>query len=130
MPKGGQFVGSNRFVFRHIVKPAGAPGHTWDGKRIDVMEMESELPINRNAYKKYLVRFKRALMECCGMTKDAVREFGMHSMRVGGDTWLFKANMPEDVRMRMGGWASAFSEKTYIRTLVAERLSTCKAMGI
>ena len=64
------------------------------------------------------------------MTRTAIKEFGMHSMRVGGDTWLFENNMPAAVRQRMGGWASAFSEKTYIRTLVAERLTTCKAMGI
>ena len=92
--------------------------------------MASERPIGRGAYKKYLVRFKQALMECCGMTKQAVKEFGMHSMRVGGNTWLFENNMPASVRMRMGGWASAFSETTYIRTPVAERLATCKGMGI
>ena len=64
------------------------------------------------------------------MTEAAIKEFGMYSMRVGGDTWLFQNNMPQDVRQRMGGWASAFSEKTYIRTLVAERLETCKHMAI
>jgi hypothetical protein len=64
------------------------------------------------------------------MTKQAVKEFGMHSMRVRGDTWLFENNMPASVRMRMDGWASAFSKKTYICTLVAERLATCKGMGI
>lgn len=64
------------------------------------------------------------------MTKQAVKEFGMHSMRVGGDTWLFENNMPAAIHMRMGGWASAFSEKTYICTLVAERLVTRKGMGI
>ena len=130
MPAEGQCSGVNRFVFRNIVKPSGATGHTWKGKRRDEMETESVRPIGRSGYKKYLVRFREALIECCGMTRQAVTEFGIHSMRVGGDTWLFEANMPASVRMRMGGWASAFSEKTYIRTLVAERLSTCKAMGI
>ena len=130
MPREGQSSGTNRFAFRQIVKPTGASGHTWSGKRCDMMDKDSVRPINRSAYKKYLVRFKDALVECCGMTRPAVAEFGMHSMRVGGDTWLFENNMPASVRMRMGGWASAFSEKTYIRTLVAERLMTCKAMGI
>jgi hypothetical protein len=64
------------------------------------------------------------------MTRAAIKKFRMHSMQVGGDTWLFEYNMPAEVRQRMGGWASAFSEKTYIRMPVAERLTTCKAMGI
>ena len=95
-----------------------------------MLELKSELPIGRNTYAKYVVRFKYALKSVCGLTKQALKEFGMHSLRVGGDTWLFKANMPDDVRQRMGGWASAFSEKTYIRTLIDERLQVCKAMGI
>ena len=135
MPREGRCTAADRFVFRDITKPAVTEkrprvGYTWKHKRMDVLEMESNRPIGRSAYKKYLVRFREALEDCCGMTEAAIKEFGMHSMRVGGDTWLFQNNMPQDVRQRMGGWASAFSEKTYIRTLVAERLETCKHMAI
>ena len=130
MPVRGRCDDIDRFVFRNIEKPAGASGHNWNGKRSDVLEMKSRRPIGRSGYKKYLVRFKQALKDCCGMTAEAVKEFGMHSMRVGGDTWLFENGMTDAVRQRMGGWASAFSEKTYIRTLVAERIDTCRAMGL
>ena len=54
----------------------------------------------------------------------------MQSIRVGGDIWLFENGMPTELRQRMGGWASAFTEKQYIRTLVAERIDTCKSMGV
>ena len=64
------------------------------------------------------------------MTDEAIKEFGMHSMRVGGDTWLFDNGMTGAVRQRMGGWASAFSERTYIRTLVAEQIETYRGMGL
>jgi len=130
MPIDGQCKGVARFVFRGIQKPRNGPQHTWNGKRIDQLEMESDRPIQRDTYHKYVHRFKWALETCCGLSKTAVKEFGMHSLRVGGDTWLFEANMPAEVRQRMGGWAHAFSEKTYIRTLVEERLSVCKAMGV
>ena len=129
MPKEGQ-CRCKRFVFRGIKRAKGATGHSWRHKRQDALEMESEYPIGRDAYKKYLVRFKDALRDCCGMTDEAVREFGMHSMRVGGDTWLFKNGVDDAGRQRMGGWASAFSEKTYIRTLIAERIETCRGMGL
>jgi len=120
----------SRHVFRGIRKPAGASGHTWQDKRIDALEMDSERPITRSDYGKYLVRFRAALKQCCGLTKEAQKQFGLHSMRVGGDTWLFDNGVPEEVRMRMGGWATAFSERTYIRTLVDERLRTCRAMSV
>ena len=84
--------------------------------------MDIERPIGRSTYAMYVVHFKYALEKVCSLSKKALKEFGMHSLRVGGDTWLFKANMPDDVRQRMGGWASAFSEQMYIRTLVDERL--------
>ena len=127
MPIEGRCMDVNRFVFRRINHTSG---RTWNEHRNDVLEMENELPIGRNTYSKYVVRFKYALKSVCGLTKEALEQFGMHSLRVGGDTWLFKANMPDHVRQRMGGWASAFSEKTYIRTLIDERLQVCKAMGI
>lgn len=135
MPSEGRCTTADRFVFCDIVKPAATAkrprvGHTWKHKRVDLLETKSNRPIGRSAYKKYLVRFHDALEDFCGMTKTAIKEFGMHSMRVGSDTWLFQNNMSQDVRQRMGGGASAFSEKTYIRTLVAERLETCKHMAI
>jgi hypothetical protein len=126
MPTEGRCI-VDRFVFRGINHEGG---HSWNGKRKDVLEMESERPIGRKTYAKYVRCFRYALEVVCGLSEGALKEFGMYSLRVGGDTWLFKANMPGDVRQRMGGWASAFSEKTYIRTLVDERLRVCKAMGI
>jgi hypothetical protein len=126
MPTEGRCI-VDRFAFRGINHEGG---HSWNGKRKDVLEMESERPIGRKTYAKYVVRFRYALEVVCGLSEGALKEFSMHSLRVGGDTWLFKANMPDDVRQRMGGWASAFSEKTYIRTLVDEGLRVCKDMGI
>lgn len=130
MPVTGRCMDVDRFVFRGIQKPAGASGHSWNGKRKDALELESVYPIGKKTYKKYLHRFKWALKDVCLLTPTAIKEFGMHSLRVGGDTWLFENNMPDEVRQRMGGWAHAFSEKGYIRTLIAERLTTCKAMGV
>jgi hypothetical protein len=130
MPTESRCVGVDRFTFRGIVKPKKASGHTWAHKRQDVMEMEAVTPITRSTYKKYLVRFRDALVSCCGLTRQAVKEFGMHSMRVGGETWLFENGMPTELRQRMGGWAPAFTEKQYIRTLVTERIDTCKGTGV
>ena len=130
MPVDAVYAGSKQHVFRGIIKPAGAPGHTWQDKRVDALEMDSDRPITKSDYGKYLTRFRAALKQCCGLSKKAQKEFGIHSMRVGGDTWLFENGVPEEVRMRMGGWATAFSERTYIRTLVEERLRTCKAMSV
>lgn len=47
MPRQGQCRGTGCFAFRNIVKPSGASGHTWSGKRVDAMEMTSERPIGR-----------------------------------------------------------------------------------
>ena len=126
----GRCTDVDRFAFRGIVRPPGASKHTWNNKRQDCLEMDTVQPIQRSSYKKYLHRFKWALTECCNFTAGALAEMGMHSLRVGGDTWLFENKMPAAVRQRMGGWAHAFSETTYIRTLVAERLAVCKAMGV
>ena len=100
------------------------------GQAHGMLELASALPIGRRTYKKYLGRFREALIDCCGFTSEAVRQVGMHSMRVGGDTWLFENEVPQEVRQRIGGWASALSESTYIRTLVAERINTCKGMHV
>jgi hypothetical protein len=94
------------------------------------MEMKAVTPITQSTYKKYLVRFRDTLVSCCGLTRQAVKEFGINSMWVGGDTWLFENGMPTELRQRMGGWASAFTENQYIRTLVAECIDTCKGMGV
>jgi hypothetical protein len=130
MPREGRCTSCEKFVFRGVEKPKGARVHTWAGKRVDMLELASALPIGRKTYKKYLGRFREALIDCCGFTAEAVRQFGMHSMRVGGDTWLFENEVPQEVCQRMGGWASALSESTYIRTLVAERINTCKGMHV
>ena len=101
IPVEGRCENVDRFVFRRINHTGG---RTWNEYRNDVLELTSELPIGRNTYAKYVVRFKYALKSVCGLTKQAPKEFGMHSLRVGGDTWLFKANMPDDGRQRMDGW--------------------------
>ena len=126
MPTEGRFI-VNRFPFRGINHEGG---HTWNGKRKDVLEIKSDRPIGRSTYAKYVVHFKYALEKVCGLSELALKEFGMHSLRVGGDTWLFKANMPDDVRQRMGEWVSAFGKKIYMCALGDERLQVCKATGI
>ena len=94
MPVEGRCTTADRFVFRgikHAVPAVGVKpgGHTWSTKRVDALETDSIRPINRATYKKSLEHFKDALQQCCSMTRVAVKEFGLHSMRMGGDTWLF-----------------------------------------
>ena len=127
MPVKGIYEGVERFIFRGSTSIGG---HSWNGKRVDELELVSARPINRNTYHKYVVRFKYALQHVCKLSPKAIKEFGMHSLRVGDDTWLFKANFTGDVRQCMGDWASAFSEKMYIRTQINKRLEVCKAMGV
>ena len=72
MPREGRCTSCEKFVFRGGVKPKGASGHTWAGKRVDTLELASALPIGRRTYKKYLGRFREALTDCCGFTMEAV----------------------------------------------------------
>ena len=41
-----------------------------------MLEMNSERPIGRNTYAKYVVHFKYALETVCGLSEKALKEFG------------------------------------------------------
>ena len=100
MPVEGIYDGMEHFVFRGITSVGE---HTWNGKRVDELELHSVRPINRNTYRKYVVGFKYALQHVCKLSPRAIKEFGMHSLRVDGYTWLFKANFTGDIRQCMRG---------------------------
>ena len=102
MPREGRCTTCEKFVFRGIEKPKGASGHTWAGKRKDMLELNAMTPIGRSTYKKYLCRFREALIDCCGFTSEAVRQFGMHSMRVGGTRGSSKTKC---LKKCVNGWA-------------------------
>jgi hypothetical protein len=70
------------------------------------------------------------LKQCCGIDGSNTREFGMHSLRSGGDTHLFKQGFSQEMRMDIGVWATNLVERGYLRQKIAEKLDMCKACGM
>jgi len=65
---------------------------------------------------------KRALMSCVpGMTKDWVKLYSGHSLRVGGSNQMRKEGVADDVHRRLGGWMSLVSAQGYMSLSAREQ---------
>ena len=71
-----------------------------------------------------------AIRECCGMSKPQAAEYGLQSMRSGGDTWLYEKGASQAVRMAVGDWKTPGVEAGYLRIAVQQKLAAMKASGV
>lgn len=58
---------------------------------------------------------RRALMECCGLTREQAAEFGTHSPRIGAIEELRKCGVPAELRQQLGDWMSERVALTYLQ---------------
>ena len=79
-------------------------------------------PLSKNQYRVYLKLYRRALRDCCGMSKTQAGLFSLHSGRRSGDTLLRRAGVPQDLRMAAGCWLDANSEQLYNELSARERI--------
>ena len=89
----------------------------------------STLP-DAQGYKVTLQLWRRALRECCNLTEAQAARYGTHSGRRGGDTALFSAGVPQDVRMLMGMWLTPSTELGYVEFDARQRLSWAAACTV
>ena len=82
------------------------------------------------AYSWWRRKLHCAMVECCGLTKDQVEKYGLHSMRRGGNTALWKAGSTKEQRMRIAGWKSPAIDEEYIQTSLEEDLEFATAFGV
>ena len=94
------------------------------------MDCEGRRSLTKKDYNTYLGRFRAALHQCCGFSKAVCREFGLHSLRSGGDTHLYNIGLPASVRMEIGQWATPTVERGYLRTRIENTLQLIRAAGL
>lgn len=118
---------SDGFLFRRV-KATTTSTHA--SRRVDEIVGSGERPMGRESYSALLARYREAMHRCCRMSKRAARTFGTQSARSGGDTWLFDNNLPADIRMEIGEWATPSVERGYLRVKIAQQLEMVKAVGL
>ena len=71
--------------------------------------------VNRAKYYQFLKQFKHALREVLRFDEPTVRQYGLSSLRSGGDTWLESLGVSKESRMLVGHWATGAVESRYVR---------------
>jgi hypothetical protein len=112
------------YLFRDV---GGLTGHTHAHKRMDVW-WGGEFPIAKAAYGHYLTRFREALRQCCGYSQADAKEFGMQSMRSGGNTHLFHEGLTQEQRMGLGSWMTPRVEMGYLRQLMSRKMEVLRGV--
>ena len=120
-------VGRHGFLLRDISPISGA---RHPGRIRYALSRRCERPLGRRGYRHYLDRFRDGLRECCGMSKPQAAEYGLQSMRSGGDTWLYEKGASQAVRMAVGDWKTPGVEAGYLRIAVQQKLAAMKASGV
>ena len=64
------------------------------------------------------------------MTEAQAIEYGLQSMRSGGDTWLFLKSASQAVRMAIGDWETPEVEAGYLRVAATQEFATMRATGL
>ena len=57
-------------------------------------------------------------------------EFGLHSLRAGGDTAAANAKVPDRMFKRHGRWKSETAKDGYVKDDVKSRLEVSKSLGL
>ena len=120
-------VGRHGFLLRDIRPASGSrfPAHI----RYH-LSRSCERPLGRRGYRHYLTRFRGGLRACCGMTEAQAKEYGLQSMRSGGDTWLFSKGASQAVRMAIGDWKTPEVEAGYLRIAATQKFAAMRATGL
>lgn len=97
---------------RRFLFPQFAVQHCW--KR-ELYNPDMVWFAGRGKYFQFLTQFKNALREVLGFDKATVRQYGLSSLRSGGDTWLEALGVSKESRMLVGHWATGAVEARYVR---------------
>ena len=90
----------------------------------------SDPRVGRAGYRHHLDMMRRALRECCGYTADVTKEFGLQSLRRGGDTALFESGATQEQRQLLGMWRTADVELSYIGFDARQHLRWAQALAV
>ena len=61
------------------------------------------------------LQLRHAMREVVGLSKADAEEYGVSSLRSGGDTFLEQQGVPKEARMVAGHWATGSVEARYLR---------------
>ena len=75
----------------------------------------------RTQYRRVLTHVRSGLKPLCGYKPKEAAAFGVQSLRRGGDTFLWKNGVPQEIRQAIGGWKTPSVELRYLETLIAEQ---------
>jgi hypothetical protein len=114
------------YLFCDMVASSGSKHYS---KRVDRFN-DKGIPMGKAAYGHYLTRMREAFVVCCGVKREDVKEYGTHSLRIGGDTWLFDNGIPAVQRREMGAWLTPVTEYSYLRHSVLRSFDFVRKCGL
>lgn len=79
-------------------------------------------PTNPISGKTYVNCIRLALREVCHLPEDVCQGYTGHLLRVGGNNFVRKSDLTEDINRQLGDWASLSSCRGYNQLLISEKL--------
>ena len=111
-----------RFIFPEFMSKHGA---TQEHQQTFMMG-NSHFTCSKQAYPKWSRMFKKGLRQCCSKSEAQIKEYGLQSMRAGGDTLLWRKGVDAETRRDIGGWATSSVERGYLRKRLSDSLKFTK----
>ena len=112
-----------RFIFPEFTSKRGK---SHPGKQ-EFTYYDGYFACGKRAYPKWNRLFRKGLGDNCGIKdKDEQKEYGLQSMRSGGDTHLWNKGVSAEERRDIGGWATPSVERSYLRKRLKDSLKFSK----